>query len=101
MPELLICSKITDADKCNTIQTKEDDLILERGDGSGAVHDDDEDAEEDEDFTSGRGGSLNTTLRKSAAYTLAAFSKSFQDETYSILQPCIEKAIAKQIVVPN
>ena len=37
LPELLICSKLADADKRNLIQTKEDDLILERGDGSGGM----------------------------------------------------------------
>ena len=34
LPELLICSKLSEADKRNIIQTKEDDLFLERtGDG--------------------------------------------------------------------
>ena len=28
-------------------------------------------------------------------------SKTFQEETYQILQPCIEKAISKQIIVPG
>ena len=81
LPELLICSKLADADKRNLIQTKEDDLILERGDGSGGMQNEEEeegeDFEEEQDFTVGRGGSANTTLRKSAAYSLALFSKSF------------------------
>ena len=51
-------------------------MILERG----GTKDDDEDELEDgeeEDYEVGRGGSANTTLRKSAAYSLAQFSKTF------------------------
>ena len=104
LPELLICTRLSEADKRNLIQTKDDDLVLERGGtGNQADNDDDEeeDAAEDEDYFVGRVGTANTTLRKSAGYTLALFSKSFQEETYAALQPCIEKAISKQIVVPG
>jgi len=34
LPELLICARLSEADKRNLIQTKEDDLVFERG-GSG------------------------------------------------------------------
>lgn len=90
---------MSEADRRNIIQTKEDDLFLERG-ANKAEEEVDED-EEDEDYTVGRDGAANTTLRKSAAYSLAQFSKTFQEETYQVLQPCLEKAIAKQIIVPG
>ena len=63
----------------NIIQTKEDDLVLERDDGNGQAANDDEELEnEEEDYTVGFGsGSGNTTLRRSAAYALAQFSKTF------------------------
>ena len=81
LPELLICSKLREADKRNIIQTKENDTFLERNtdkeeeDGEG--EDDDAEDNEKEDYSVERGGSANTTLRKSAAYTLALFSKTF------------------------
>ena len=31
LPELLICTRLSEADKRNLIQTKDDDLVLERG----------------------------------------------------------------------
>lgn len=68
----MICSKLSDADKRNIISTKESDLYLERADGAEENDLEDEENEEDEeDYSVGRGGSGNTTLRKSAAYTLA------------------------------
>ena len=100
LPELLICAKVSEADKRNIIQTKEEDLFLELGDGKVDSADEDE-LDKEEDYTVGRGGASNTTLRKSAAYTLAQFSKTFQEETYQVLQPCLEKAIAKQVIIPG
>ena len=48
---------------------------MERNDG--VANNEDEEADE-EDFSEGfRGDSTNTTLRKSAAYSLAQFSKTF------------------------
>ena len=85
---------MSEADKRNIISTKEADLFLERT-GGGKDEEEDEEEDEDEDYSVGRGGAANTTLRKSAAYTLAQFSKTFQEETYQVLQPCLEKAIAK------
>ena len=62
----------------NIIQTKEDDLVLERDGGDGQAANDDEELEDEEDYTVGFGsGSGNTTLRRSAAYALAQFSKTF------------------------
>ena len=68
---------------------------MERTGGDTGKEEEDEDVDDDEDYTVGRGGAANTTLRKSAAYTIAQFSKTFQEETYQVLQPCLEKAIAK------
>ena len=84
LPELLICAKLSEADKRNIIQTKEEDLFLELGNGkeNNNAEEDEFDEEDDEDYTVGRGGAANTTLRKSSAYTLAQFSKTFQEETY-------------------
>ena len=85
LPELLVCSKLSEADRLNMIQTKEDDLFLERG-GKGVDGDEDEEEGEEEDYTVGGGrGSANTTLRRSAAYSIGLFSKSFQEETYQVL----------------
>ena len=77
LPELLICSKLSEADKRNIIQTKEEDLFLELGDGKVNDTEEELDQEDDEDYTVGRGGASNTTLRQSAAYALAQFSKTF------------------------
>ena len=63
----------------NMIQTKEDDLFLERGGNTG---DEEDEVDEEEDYTVGSRGIANTTLRKSAAYSLGLFSKSFQEETF-------------------
>lgn len=107
LPELLICTKLSEADKRNIIKTKEDDLFHDLGDGKQRREEEAEVDEEDEycdddDYTiDSRGRPGNRTLRKSAAYSLAQFSKTFQEETFKVLQPCLEKAIAKQIVVPG
>jgi len=77
LPELLICCKLSDADKRNTIQTKEDDLIFERGGEGSYEAEEGLDAVEEVDFFGALEGSGNTTLRKSAAYTLILLSRSF------------------------
>ena len=104
LPELLICTKLSDADKRNIIKTKEDDVFHELGDDSKARGDveSDEEADAEDDYAVDSHGRLgNRTLRKSAAYSLAQLSKTFQEETFQVLQPCLEKAIAKEIVVPG
>ena len=45
LPEMLVCSRLTEADMRNIIQTKEDDLVLERDDGNGQAANDDEELE--------------------------------------------------------
>ena len=58
LPELLICSKLREADKRNIIQTKENDTYLERNTDAGAEQrdedeDDLEEGEDEEDFSVG------------------------------------------------
>lgn len=88
LPELLICTKLSDADKRNIIKTKDDDLFQELGDGKQRREEEPEENEDDddEDYTLDSRGRLgNRTLRKSAAYSLAQFSKHFQEETFEVL----------------
>ena len=57
----------------NIMQTKEDDMLQEREYNK---EDDKEEEEIDENYEV-EGGSLNTTLRKSASYAIVNFSKVF------------------------
>ena len=74
LPELAKCCRISDADQMNIMSTREDDFLQDREDGK-------EEEEDEQDYEVER-GSLNTTLRKSASYAIASFSKVFQEETF-------------------
>ena len=91
IPVLLECCRLAEADKMEVIQTKESDLWLEKG---GEEESDGEEGGE-EGYEIGK-GYLNTTLRKSACYTLGQFSKVFQEETLKELYPSLEKALQQQ-----
>ena len=64
IPTLLACCRISDADKMEIMATNEADCLEERFGGSGK---NEEEEEEDYEVKDGR---YNTTLRKSACYTL-------------------------------
>ena len=88
VPLLLECCRLAEADKMEVIKTKESDVWQEK---RGEEESEDEEGGE-EGYEIGK-GYLNTTLRKSACYTLGQFSKVFQEETLKELYPALEKAL--------
>ena len=88
VPLLLECCRLAEADKMEVIKTKESDVWQEK-----RGEEESEDEEGGEEGYEIRKGYLNTTLRKSACYTLGQFSKVFQEETLKELYPALEKAL--------
>ena len=78
----------------NIIETKDEDATL-------TPNEKDENEDEDEENYDIRFGSQNTTLRKSAAYTLGAFSKMFPQQTFQVLQPVFDQAFQLTLVDPK
>ena len=68
----------------------ESDCLEERFGGGDTGNDQEED---DYEITEGR---YNTTLRKSACFTLQQFSKVLREETLKEFMPAFEKAVALQ-----
>lgn len=69
LEQMLLCCRITDVDQMEIMESRDADLVDERQNAQ-----QEEDSGDEYEVES---GSANTTLRKSAAYALGAFSKSF------------------------
>ena len=72
LPVILVCCQFSIADQMNIVDTKDEDLAYNRGDK--------EDCDEDSEQNFGQSTS-NTTLRRSAAYSITFISKTFPTET--------------------